>query len=112
MELLTLGTTGACPSKKQQLESIKNWPGQSISEPSSATAHMAYSMAMQPPPPPPAIVSHLMKHNRCSFPRKAECVAGWLPEEVHFPRGGESTYLCAYTPISTACMIVRKECGI
>lgn len=79
MEALTLGTAGACPSKKQQLESIKNWPGQAISEPSSVTARMAYSVAVQPPPPPPpAIVSHLMKCNHRSFPGKAGCYR-WLP---------------------------------
>lgn len=110
MELLTLGTAGACPSKKQQLESIKNWAGQSISEPSSVTARMAYSMAVQPTSPPPAIVSHLMECNHGSFPRRVECVAGCLPDEGHFPEGGTGTYPCAYSPISTACTIAPKEC--
>lgn len=99
MELLTLGTAGACPYKKQQLESIKNWPGQSISEPSSVTARMAYSMAVQPTSPLPAIVSHLTECSHGSFPGRVGCVSGCLPDEVHFPRGGTSTYLCAYSPI-------------
>jgi len=70
MELLTSGTAGACHSKKQQLESIKNWPGQSISEPSPATARMADLVAMEPPPPP-AVVSHLTKCSHRSFPGEA-----------------------------------------
>lgn len=77
MEWLTLGTAGACPSKKQQLESIKNWPGQSISERSPVTACMAYSVAKKPPPPPPpAIVSHLTKRQHHSFPWKVGRTAG------------------------------------
>lgn len=77
MERLTLGTAGVCPSKKQQLESIKNWPGWSISEPSSVTARLDYSVAVQSPPPP-AIVSHLMKFNHPSFRGKVGSVAGCL----------------------------------
>lgn len=42
MDRLAMGSTGACPSEKQQLESIKIWPGQARPLASPALSHFAW----------------------------------------------------------------------
>lgn len=89
MDRLAMGSTGACPSEKQQLESIKIWPGQA--RPLASPALSLFAWLSTSPLVLPAGLT-LWNGDQCAASPRADCMASFFSWRYIFirTRQGES----------------------